>query len=187
MKLEPRVEGYWATHPDPIQDEYKGKYPFPIANAEPWLGQKEFITKLKKIEDYCKSRDWMRLYWGNSQSRLDATMLGSIEFTWQSAWRWPCDLRSHYIERFNVKVSDAFYEWVTNLQIPREEQAEDDALTLIEMTTEEKNHITGRGYGPLVRWGVAFKDESTNQQDLEFWNNLEKVRQFSEQTSSKQK
>jgi len=45
-----KSEGYWASCQNPEQDMYKGKYPFPKANKDPWPGKNAFLAKLAAIE-----------------------------------------------------------------------------------------------------------------------------------------
>lgn len=124
-----KIEGYWASSSHPERDTYKGKYPFPKANEAPWPGQQAFIDKLKQIEklfEYLGSLKTADLYKfslsgfnlsrGSAPSRLDPEEdAGHGEyFDGIEKVRWTFGFGSHYVQKFNVKPSQEFYEYVMN-------------------------------------------------------------------------
>ncbi len=111
------AEGYWALSVDPKKDIYKGKYPFPKANAKPWAGKEEFLKKLEKIEAFA-SRDEnakirINVFRGPAMSRLDSGIVGCTEYVdTVNSMKWTEGFGSHYIGKHNVKPSREFYEYV---------------------------------------------------------------------------
>jgi len=116
-----KVEGYWASHPDPSKDRYHGRYPWPEANSQPWPGQVEFSDILAKIEKILeKSPEGIIQYKGLSMSRFEPNRcVGSREFKWvdsetKEVIRWPKAFRIYYVDQFNVKPSEEFYKFITS-------------------------------------------------------------------------
>ena len=94
-----RIEGYWYS-------KFTPQYPMPVARAEPWEGQAEFLVKLAKKE----ARAGKTQYRGMSTCRCCKQFNGSSEYH-TDKWAWPSGLR-HYIEEHNVKPSDDFIKFV---------------------------------------------------------------------------
>ena len=110
-----KVEGYWADNQDPAKDSYKGKYPFPQKHAHPWPTQEEFLRKLSVLESKAKVIG----YRGLSPSRFEDLHVGSREYQYKAHWVgklicWPEAFGPYYVEKFNVKPSKEFYDWVMN-------------------------------------------------------------------------
>lgn len=121
------VEGYWASSADPQKDNYKGKYPWPKSHKKPWPGKKDFMKKLNNIERHAKTLNLVvddnRCYFlyyvrykGYAHSRLDGTNVKNGQF-YDVIRRvsWPEGYSSHYIDKYNVIPSKAFYRYVMNL------------------------------------------------------------------------
>lgn len=126
------VEGYWAGSQDPAKDGYQGQYPFPKAHAEPWVGQAEFSAKLKQIEALSRAQwDCSTMppitkieYRGHAYSRLapgERVGHGEYKDTRRNIV-WPYGFRSHYIDRFNVRPSREFYDYVMSFDLAQAER-----------------------------------------------------------------
>lgn len=130
-KMVEDIEGYWATHPDPALDDYKGKYPFPKKNPKPWPTQEEFLKKLESIETLAQSIFWAEYtpqigyntYRGASPSRFEkGVYVGCRKFrainphTGQTV-SWPEGFGSYYVAKFNVMPSKEFYDFIMNYPI----------------------------------------------------------------------
>ncbi len=123
-----KVEGYWASNQDPSKDYYHGIYPWPEANPQPWTGQIAFSAKLEKIENVLKKsrvttgckKSGIIGYRGMSISRFEPDKyVGSREFKYvdsetEEVIRWPEAFRPYYVDKFNVKPSEEFHEFVMN-------------------------------------------------------------------------
>ena len=100
---------------------YHGKYPWPEANSQPWPGQVTFSAKLKKIENILKkSPESFVGCFGMSPSRFELNKnVGCREFQYvdletNEVIIWPEAFRPYYVDKFNVKPSEEFYEFVMN-------------------------------------------------------------------------
>lgn len=116
-----RIEGYWATDKDPTQDRYKGKYPWPTVHEKPWSGKQAFLERLHQIEklkDIKNSCIGWQLYRGVSWSRVDFTWIGCGEYKdYRERITWPEAYSSHYIDKYNVKPSREFYDYVMSFPL----------------------------------------------------------------------
>jgi len=129
------VEGYWAYSADPAQDDYKGKYPFPIPHKKPWLSKDDFVKKLRKIQgealtktipQYLEAKRnnfefFPRIiyvsYRGHAPSRLEPgvnTEGGGEYIDTNNNISWTVAFLPYYVEKFNVKPSREFYHYVMN-------------------------------------------------------------------------
>ncbi len=122
------IEGYWAASPDPARDHYEGKFPWPVANEKPWPQQEEFSKKLASIEEFLKSipmeefleteSNGVIAYKGCTQSRIEYGLeLGNGEYRYTDhetgkTISWPQDLRTHYIDKHNVEISEDFFNLI---------------------------------------------------------------------------
>ena len=88
-------EGFWYN-------DYEKDLPMPVANAEPWDGQEEFLETLNVLEISADSIGKR----GFSRCRICGDINGSVEYSLLD-WAWPAGFR-HYVEVHNVKPSDAF-------------------------------------------------------------------------------
>lgn len=117
-----RVEGYWASSENPAKDQYQGLYPFPQKSNEPWAGKEAFVAKLAEIESNVLNSDYGTKnkygiepfrYRGPSFSRIDGSIVGCAEFyDAKEKITWPQGYREHYVEKYNVKPSKEFYDYV---------------------------------------------------------------------------
>ncbi len=113
------AEGYWGTDVQIDLDVYKGKYPYPLANLEPWPTEKEFLHRLVLIERHPLVE--IINYRGFSPSRFElGKTVGNKEYVYKSdakEIRWTEALRPYYIEKFHVKPSKEFYDFVMSFFI----------------------------------------------------------------------
>lgn len=96
---ELKKEGFWYSKETP-------GFPMPVANATPWEGKNEFLSKLSKIEE----KAVIIRYRGWSVCRICSKHNGSTEFN-LAGWCWPSGFR-HYVEEHNVKPSNEFLNFV---------------------------------------------------------------------------
>jgi hypothetical protein len=119
-----RVEGYWGQH----EHDHRDNLPFPIAHAEPWPGQKEFLKKLISIESSAQfwdhdslteSRIQIFIFKGSAHSRLESHVQVSNKEFYDTCEqiRWPHGFSWYYVARFNVKPSKEFYDYVMNFEL----------------------------------------------------------------------
>jgi hypothetical protein len=114
-----RFEGFWASSEDPMKDEYKGVYPWPVKHTRAFSGEAEFLEKLRRIEAaareagyqgtvlrYSKSR-------GYAPSRFTGKDVGSGTYTDVAAnIEWPEGYSSYYVEQNHVRPSLEFWSYV---------------------------------------------------------------------------
>ena len=132
-------EGYWsnsgaAAGAAPTgNDEDGSSLPFPKGHDAPFCGQALFLKMLERVEQVAAAAShpngqqslFITRARGISHSRLGrAKLLGNVEFadaavvdprTGRSEQVcWTGDLRSHYIEKFNVRPSRRFVDYITH-------------------------------------------------------------------------
>lgn len=108
------AEGYWAESKDPHEDEYRGKYPWPISHKQPWKGESEFLNRLIQIQNDNKHVKTLG-FRGLAPSRLEHRLLGAKEFRHiPSGIRWTDVFGDYYVKKFHVIPSRQFYEFVMN-------------------------------------------------------------------------
>lgn len=78
----------------------------PVENAEPWVGQSEFLAKLNLVEEMAKRT----AYRGLSLCRCCRAINGSVTYE-HGGWEWPSGFR-HYVDAHNVRPTDEFIEFV---------------------------------------------------------------------------
>ncbi len=108
-----RCEGYWQDFGAPKS------YPKPKPNKKPFPGQKEWLKKLKVIEQVASNpknrHSLVELSTrGLAPSRLeDGVLLGNKEFSDIAEGNcWTEDLGNYYINKFNVRPSKKFGNYV---------------------------------------------------------------------------
>jgi hypothetical protein len=99
-------EGFWKNKDNP-------NLPFPIANNEKWIGQDEFVEKLKEIEKSLSKTDYRG--WSTCRLCKIKTMNGIGEYRC-NIWLWPEGFL-HYVEKHNVRPSLAFQEFVIGKEL----------------------------------------------------------------------
>jgi hypothetical protein len=122
-----KVEGFWATDADPTKDRYRGRYPWPQKSETGWPGKEEFVRKLHRIQNTAgtslspgDSRVRYYPYQGHEESRLaPGEFLSTSIYEYISPGHevsivWPCEFLDHYVEKFNVKPSDEFIDFVNS-------------------------------------------------------------------------
>lgn len=141
-------EGYWGPltgSPVKAADGAAAPvFPMPVKNVEPFCGQADFVAALRELESLARDDEdsgtapiKIRLFRGLSSSRIDGALLGNQEFA-DHSWCadpphatsdcrmfmcWTGDLRSHYIEKYNIVPSREFYSYVsTNSQLGEKRQ-----------------------------------------------------------------
>lgn len=102
MRDSMKVEGYWRR----AKAEDESGLPFPVAKKTAWKGKKQFLVALAEKEQNAEEV----AYRGLSSCRICRKLNGHIEFE-LNGWRWPAGFR-HYVEKHNVRPSDAFIEFV---------------------------------------------------------------------------
>lgn len=127
-----KAEGYWnfpewqlAEMEDPAFDEIKEEfaaYPLPIERVTAWSGQKEFVDRLRAIQERAFNgvNGLMVLDAdGSSSCRLEkGVRLGTSEFRDKTnKILWTGDFLSHYVEKHNVMPSEAFYNYVIKFKL----------------------------------------------------------------------
>lgn len=95
-----KIAGYWYS-------EMRPEYPKPIVNSFTIEESKDFADKLIRIQALAEPV----YYRGFSCSRIDKTIVGSIEY-YYGDWSWPESLLPHYIEKYNVKPDNEFIEFI---------------------------------------------------------------------------
>ena len=145
-------EGYWRDAEDPhaqaninereAAEQAAPMLPWPVVNARPWCGHREWLHMLKTIEDSSsgdgKGGVQATRFRGMSYSRIEGEMslLGNKEFIDEQFFfrttadgkaadtstlgqvrrrRWICwtgDLREHYVAKYNVVPSKEFFYYV---------------------------------------------------------------------------
>ncbi len=137
-----RVEGYWTTIKLVFNDKGRWvdskidpncKYPFPKPHKNPWPTQKEFLTKLYKIESCAgdgnsnsssRSRVLCFRMKGLSPSRLEPrkNVSGNEYCDTHENISWPAGFSWYYVAKFNVKPSREFYDYVMNHSLAQDDQ-----------------------------------------------------------------
>jgi hypothetical protein len=121
-----RVEGYWASSPDPAQDDYDGAYPWPVAQSHPWKGEAAFLVKLRAMEAEAtkpKKSSVLKVMRGlhveasrgRAPSRLEPQkMVGNRSYVDYDAGglEWTEALGDYYVANFHVQPSREFIDYV---------------------------------------------------------------------------
>lgn len=97
-------------------NNYSG-LPLPIAHPQPWSGQKEFLTKLLAIEKSLNSPSIMMEGYADSRLDLSNDHVGCGEYEYNGV-RWTQGYSEHYIEKFNVRPSREFYDFIMSSSLP---------------------------------------------------------------------
>jgi hypothetical protein len=125
-----RVEGYWASSPDPTQDEYAGAYPWPVAQSRPWKGEAAFLAKLRAMEAEAAApkpprfRKVMRgLHVESSRGRALSRFepektVGSRSYgDYDADLEWTEALGDYYVANFHVQPSREFIDYVMDYRL----------------------------------------------------------------------
>ncbi|MET0979788.1 MAG: hypothetical protein ABWX90_00865 [Candidatus Saccharimonadales bacterium] len=102
-------EGFWRNE----NDSSTKNLPRVKARAKPFVGHREFLTALNRVQSYHEDIKTLHAK-GWSNCRCCEKKNGSVEFKLNAlgvTWAWPSGY-VHYVEDHNVRPSLAFQEWV---------------------------------------------------------------------------
>ena len=105
-QIEEFKEGFW-------KNSYEQDLPMPVANAEPWKSQQEFLILLDEVETE-HPRIEKACYCGISWCRICNKHNGSREFSLVALgvkWVWPAGF-AHYVRVHNVEPSIEFRRFI---------------------------------------------------------------------------